>query len=279
MKYADDFRAIARAALRGKWMIAVLTGFVASLIGAGIATGGGGFSSGNASTNTGGVPMSGEAMAVLLVVAAVVVVVALFMAAISLVVGGAGQLGYATFNLKLVDGKDIAFRDLFSQFHRIGAGVCMKLLVGLYTFLWSLLFINPGIVKSFSYAMTPYILAEHPEMTASQAIDASKYMMQGNKWRLFCLRFSFIGWILLSVVPVFLVVLILLIIAATMEPLVVGVAMLLLLPICVLATLAGSLLLTPYQEAANAAFYREISGTWPVPEEPVSPEYGTWTQT
>ena len=46
--------------------------------------------------------------------------------------------------------------------------------------------------------MTEYILAEHPELTASEAIGCSRRMMSGSRWRLFCMQFSFIGWDLLS---------------------------------------------------------------------------------
>lgn len=74
--------------------------------------------------------------------------------------------------------------------------------------------------------MTDYILAEHPELTASEAIAQSKAMMEGNRWRLFCLQFSFIGWDIL----------------------------------CALTLGIGNLALRPYRHAAEAAFYREISG-------------------
>ena len=67
-------------------------------------------------------------------------------------------------------------------------------------FLWSLLLIVPGIIKSFSYAMTPYIMVEHPEYSASEAINDSCELMRGHKWELFCLYLSFIGWAFLSVI-------------------------------------------------------------------------------
>lgn len=69
----------------------------------------------------------------------------------------------------------------------------------LYTFLWSLLFIIPGIVKSYEYQMIPYLLAEHPEMTKEQAFAESKRMMDGQKWSSFVLDLSFLGWRILSV--------------------------------------------------------------------------------
>ena len=71
-------------------------------------------------------------------------------------------------------------------------------LVWLFTLLWSLLFIIPGIVKAFAYAMTPYILEEKPELTANQAINRSVAMMKGHKFDLFYLLLSFIGWFILA---------------------------------------------------------------------------------
>lgn len=72
------------------------------------------------------------------------------------------------------------------------------ILVPIFTFLWSLLFFIPGIVKSFSYAMTFYILNDHPEYSATQAITESRKMMHGHKGELFVLYLSFLGWDLLS---------------------------------------------------------------------------------
>ncbi len=71
-------------------------------------------------------------------------------------------------------------------------------LTRIFIFLWTLLLIIPGIIKSYSYAMTPYILEENPELTANEAIDRSRYMMRGHKFDLFWLQLSFIGWFLLA---------------------------------------------------------------------------------
>ncbi len=68
----------------------------------------------------------------------------------------------------------------------------------LFTFLWTLLFIIPGIIKSFSYAMTPYILADCPNVKAKDALKLSMRIMQGHKWELFVFYLSFLGWIVLS---------------------------------------------------------------------------------
>ncbi|MCR5785196.1 MAG: DUF975 family protein [Eubacterium sp.] len=70
----------------------------------------------------------------------------------------------------------------------------------LYQVLWTLLFIIPGLVKAYSYRMVPYILAEHPEMSASEIITESRKMMDGNKWKAFVLDLSFIGWYILDAI-------------------------------------------------------------------------------
>jgi hypothetical protein len=132
VKYATDFRADARDALRGRWPIAILTGFVASLIGAGIAAGGGGGSSSGNSKSAGAVIRECQAtefwfrIRTLIIIVLIIAVVWLFVA---IIIGGAGKLGYAIFNLNLVDRKEAGFSDLFSQFHRLGDGFCMNFLM------------------------------------------------------------------------------------------------------------------------------------------------------
>ena len=78
--------------------------------------------------------------------------------------------------------------------HGYGRTVGTMLRVSVYTLLWTLLFIIPGIIKSYSYRMVPYILAEEPELSGSEAITRSREMMSGNKWRAFVLDLSFILW-------------------------------------------------------------------------------------
>ncbi len=68
----------------------------------------------------------------------------------------------------------------------------------LYTFLWSLLFVIPGIVKSYEYRMVPYLLADCPDMPKEDAFAISKELMMGNKWAAFVLDWSFIGWHILN---------------------------------------------------------------------------------
>ena len=96
-----------------------------------------------------------------------------------------------------------AARDLENLFDGFRGGrytrvFCALFLVNLFTFLWALLLIIPGIMKAFSYALTPYIIMDEPELTARQAITRSCEIMEGRRWKLFCLYLSFIGWGILS---------------------------------------------------------------------------------
>ncbi|MCI8993191.1 MAG: DUF975 family protein [Eubacterium sp.] len=70
----------------------------------------------------------------------------------------------------------------------------------LFTFLWSLLFVIPGIVKSYEYRMIPYIMAENPSLSTEEVFGLSRQMMNGNKWNVFVFDLSFIGWALLSII-------------------------------------------------------------------------------
>ena len=93
-----------------------------------------------------------------------------------------------------------------AELSELGAGfrddwgnvVLTMFLRGLFTFLWTLLFIIPGIVKAYSYRMVPYLLRDHPELSGTQAITVSRQMMKGHKGDAFVLDLSFIGWLILS---------------------------------------------------------------------------------
>ena len=143
------------------------------------------------------------------------------------ILGGTINLGYTRFLLDQHDRRVLACKTLFSQLDRFGQGFLQLFLRNLYIALWSLLFVIPGIVKIYSYAMTPYIMTEHPKMTANEAITASRQLMDGHKGELFLLRLSFIGWMILNIFTL-------------------GI---------------GSLWLTPYIQATEAAYYRYLTGT------------------
>ena len=93
----------------------------------------------------------------------------------------------------------VSVGDIFVGFKKLGGTLAVYLLTYLFTFLWTLLFIIPGIIKGYSYSMAMYIYKDHPELSAKECINLSKQMMDGQKWDLFCLHISYIGWILLSI--------------------------------------------------------------------------------
>ena len=240
MKLAADFRYIAREALKRKWGIAVIAGLIASLLG-GLGSDGPEVKlnidlseganvsfeyAGQTILSTSG-GINDQLGAVLIGSAIYIAIAAILLAAVYFVLGSVIEAGYARFNLNLVDRTEAKIESLFTYFYNWKTTAATRFLKTLYCFLWSLLFIIPGIIASYSYAMTGYILAEHPEITASEAIARSKEMMSGNRFRLFCLHLSFIGWAIL----------------------------------CAFTFGIGNLWLTPYRQAAAAAFYREISGT------------------
>ena len=111
-----------------------------------------------------------------------------------------------------------------NYWHKVWGMLWMTILIGL----WSLLLFIPGLIKAFSYAMTPFILEENPELSASEAIHRSRMMMRGHKFDLFWLGLSFIGWIILGL----------------------------------LSFGIGFLWLAPYMETAQAAFYEEVKADY-----------------
>ncbi len=155
----------------------------------------------------------------------VVLFVLLDATGIGILFSGLLTFGYASFCLTLIQTKRARVGAFFGGmlrklFKKWGA----SLLMGLYTFLWSLVFLIPGLVKYYAYAMTPYIMMEKPEMGINEAITRSRQIMKGHKWQLFWLDVSFTGWMLLSIV-----------------------------------TLGAALFYVwPYYNAAKAAFYQEI---------------------
>ena len=116
----------------------------------------------------------------------------------SLLLGSAFSLAIYRIYLDLADGLRPRVGDMFSQLKNWWPSFKVNFLVGLFTYLWSLLFLIPGIIKGCSYSQAMYILAENPEMGALDAINQSKEMMEGHKMEYFLLELSFFGWFLLG---------------------------------------------------------------------------------
>ena len=108
--------------------------------------------------------------------------------------------GYQTLFLGAVRGGEATAKDMFEGYNKelFSRVLTTTLLYYVYVFLWSLLLLIPGCIKAYSYAMTPYILKDNPEMKNNAAIEESMRMMDGHNLELFLLDLSFIGWALLS---------------------------------------------------------------------------------
>ena len=109
--------------------------------------------------------------------------------------------GYQTLFLGAVRGGEATAKDMFEGYNKelFSRVLTTTLLYYVYVFLWSLLLLIPGCIKAYSYAMTPYILKDNPEMKNNAAIEESMRMMDGHKLELFMLDLSFIGWAILSI--------------------------------------------------------------------------------
>ncbi len=117
---------------------------------------------------------------------------------VTIIVTPAFALSTARIYLMVVRGMTPEVKDSFSGFDDFFSAFKVTLLVGLYTFLWSLLFIIPGIVKSYAYSMSLLILADNKGKSARECVRESVEMTDGHKAELFVLDLSFIGWYLLG---------------------------------------------------------------------------------
>ena len=110
---------------------------------------------------------------------------------------GPFSLGFSLYVLRVSRGESVDVGTMFSGFNYFGRGFLAYLLITIYTILWSLLLIIPGILAAFAYSMTFFILLDNPGLGVNDAISESRRLMTGNRWKLFCLMFRFIGWFLL----------------------------------------------------------------------------------
>lgn len=128
--------------------------------------------------------------------------------------------------LDLIRGEQVSVSSLFRGYKKPwwSKSLLIPLLVGVYTFLWTMLFIIPGFIKSYSYAMTHFVYRDNQEMGCDAAIEESMRLMDGHKMDLFILDLSFLGWLLLSILSL-------------------GI---------------GLIWLVPYMQSAHAHFYEDL---------------------
>lgn len=153
------------------------------------------------------------------------------------VIPGLGQIGmiillgpmtYGLAELFLEQARDgiaMEVKGIFSGFQKdFAQNFLIMLMSGIFAFLWGLLFVIPGIVKTYAYSMAYYIKVDHPDYDWRQCINESKRITKGHKGELFVLDLSFIGWLIVGA----------------------------------LCFGVGLLWVTPYMNAAKAQFYNEL---------------------
>ena len=117
---------------------------------------------------------------------------------VSLVVSGPLMLGMTLFSISISRNKEAKLEQLFEGFKRFSKALAAYLLMVIFTLLWMLLLVVPGIIAAISYSQLFFILAEDESISAGDALKKSKKMMYGYKWKFFCLVWRFFGWGLLS---------------------------------------------------------------------------------
>lgn len=202
LKENHELRAMARERLKGNWGNPILVCFLYSIILGGV----------------GAIPAVGPI--------------------VSVVVSGPFLLGLAIYFIRFTRMDNPPIEVMFDGFKNFGSSFLLSLLVGIFTFLWALLLIIPGIIASLSYSQAFYILSDNPQIGVMDAIRQSKEMMKGRKWKYFVLQLSFIGWGLLSVLSL-------------------GI---------------GFLWLIPYIQTTEANFYNDLKFSSLTPIEPIQNE-------
>jgi len=205
VRSASEYRRIARARLSGNWGIAVAASLIAGLLGAGgssVPVPSFDFSSLTEIFSQSeylphfsldeslSIPALSGVFVVLLGLLAIFAVIAIVVA----VIGSAMDLGRCKFFVRLVHGERSDLGVLFHYFRHLGNAFVLRLLMNIFIFLWTLLFIIPGIIAAYSYSMAPYLMAKDPSLSPTAAIRMSKELMRGKKMELFILQLSFIGW-------------------------------------------------------------------------------------
>ena len=233
---ARDYRARAREALRGHWFIAIIASLIVSII-----TGcftvtyktDGEVDSVIPENDTSIVSTvidsvsqqgSGDGLTTVVTIAYVIfALIFLFACFVQIVVTGVMSVGQSRFYLDLLSQYPLKLRTVFSGFKNFRVAAVAFLKMFLRVLGGTLLFVIPGIIICYTYALLGYVIADNPRMSADETLQECKRIMKGNRWKLFCLSMSFFGWALLGVLTF-------------------GI---------------GLLWVMPYQSAAIAEFYRE----------------------
>ena len=218
MKFRE-LKANARESLKGNWGVAIIAALIA-----------GTFSASGSATSSGTEEIDFSALGQLstqeiLTTLAVFGGIILLGLLVSVLISSLISIGYAQFNLDLIDGVKPRIVTIFSKGKQVWTAICANILVFIRVFIGTILFIIPGIIATYKYAMVNYIIAENPGISAREALQMSKEMMKGNKLRFFFFTLSFFGWALVVILTL-------------------GIA---------------AIWVIPYMQASLAAFYKDVA--------------------
>lgn len=216
----------AKVSFRANYWKCVLVALILTFIGGGASSGGVNFEL-NISDNNINVSSPAELLPFTTLIGSIALVAVGISIIVSIFLLNPLRVGCMRFMRNNANGEAV-LDDIGTGFKNYWPAVKTMFLSDLYILLWSLLLIVPGIVKSYSYRMVPYLVADHPEMSSNEILECSQAMMEGNRWEAFVLDLSFFGWNLLS-----------------------GLTM----------GLVGLFYATPYQMQTNANLYLELSRT------------------
>lgn len=121
---------------------------------------------------------------------------------VSFVLSGPITLGVSSYFLKLIRNEGPSIENMFGGFKFFIKSFVLNFLIKIFTILWALLLIIPGIIAILRYSMAYYIMMDNPQLSAFEALDRSKLMMVGYKFKLFSLWCSYLGWFILGIVTV-----------------------------------------------------------------------------
>ncbi|MFA5523399.1 MAG: DUF975 family protein [Tissierellales bacterium] len=183
----------AKNVLRFNYWKALLISLVISF-----ASGSGGSGGGGSSRSAMDFPRATEPGTIVVIIVVALLAI-LFFLALRILIGYPLEVGGQRYFVRSAENKDNkkCFSFAFEGQNYNGI-VPTMLLRGVFTFLWLLLLIIPGIVKSYAYSLVPYILGDNPNIGAKRAIELSNDMTEGHKFDMFVLGLSFIGWYLLG---------------------------------------------------------------------------------
>lgn len=196
-----ELKARGKSAFKANYGNSVIAALILSLLGGGAAASSRFTSSyTNQTSEEGGSLASNLTPEMVAVIAVITLMITAIMMLLKIFVFNPLKVGGYRFFRHNVESPGTSLGVFKEGFDNYGHVVITMFLTDLFLALWTLLFIIPGIVKSYSYRMVPYIIKENPELSANDAITLSRKMMDGNKWNTFILDLSFIGWALLALI-------------------------------------------------------------------------------